>query len=75
MGERPDQGFADRLAALVEKRRSQIVLGLDPDPSALWPVAVGAGALPGGAAGDRGAGGREERDIPAGAGRGVPCGF
>jgi orotidine-5'-phosphate decarboxylase len=33
------------LAALVEQRRSQIVLGLDPDPSALWPVAVGAGAV------------------------------
>jgi orotidine-5'-phosphate decarboxylase len=32
--------FSDRLAALVEERRSQIVLGLDPDPAALWPVAV-----------------------------------
>jgi orotidine-5'-phosphate decarboxylase len=32
--------FPDRLAALVEERRSQIVLGLDPDPAALWPVAV-----------------------------------
>jgi orotidine-5'-phosphate decarboxylase len=32
--------FADRLARLVEARRSQIVLGLDPDPAALWPVAV-----------------------------------
>jgi orotidine-5'-phosphate decarboxylase len=32
--------FADRLAALVESRRSQIVLGLDPDPAALWPAAV-----------------------------------
>ena len=42
MGERPSEGFADRLAALVEERRSQIVLGLDPDPSALWPDAVGA---------------------------------
>ena len=35
-----DAGFADRLAALVEERRSQIVLGLDPDPVALWPSAV-----------------------------------
>jgi orotidine-5'-phosphate decarboxylase len=35
--------FADRLAALVEERRSQIVLGLDPDPAALWPGAVEAG--------------------------------
>jgi orotidine-5'-phosphate decarboxylase len=32
--------FADRLAALVEERQSQIVLGLDPDPAALWQVAV-----------------------------------
>lgn len=29
--------FPDRLAALVEARQSQIVLGLDPDPAALWP--------------------------------------
>jgi orotidine-5'-phosphate decarboxylase len=35
--------FPDRLAALVEERRSQIVLGLDPDPRTLWPVEVGAG--------------------------------
>jgi orotidine-5'-phosphate decarboxylase len=32
--------FPDRLAALVEARSSQIVLGLDPDPAALWPVAL-----------------------------------
>jgi orotidine-5'-phosphate decarboxylase len=32
--------FADRLAALVEERRSRVVLGLDPDPGALWPEAV-----------------------------------
>lgn len=36
----PAPSFPDRLAALVEARRSQIVLGLDPDPAALWPVAV-----------------------------------
>jgi orotidine-5'-phosphate decarboxylase len=35
-----DAGFPDRLAALVEERRSQILLGLDPDPGALWPGAV-----------------------------------
>ena len=29
--------FADRLAALVEERRSQVCLGLDPDPAALAP--------------------------------------
>jgi orotidine-5'-phosphate decarboxylase len=32
--------FADRLAERVEARRSQIVLGLDPDPARLWPDAV-----------------------------------
>jgi orotidine-5'-phosphate decarboxylase len=32
--------FADRLAALVEERRSRVVLGLDPDPGALWPGAA-----------------------------------
>jgi orotidine-5'-phosphate decarboxylase len=39
--------FADRLAARVEQRESQIVLGLDPDPGALWPAALSeAGAGP-----------------------------
>jgi len=33
-------GFADRLAALVEERRSQVVLGLDPHPGDLWPAAL-----------------------------------
>jgi orotidine-5'-phosphate decarboxylase len=37
---RPPPNFADRLAALVEERRSRIVLGLDPDPAALWPEAL-----------------------------------
>jgi len=36
-------GFPDRLAALVEERRSQICLGLDPDPAKL----AGEGATPG----------------------------
>ncbi|HET9198194.1 MAG TPA: orotidine-5'-phosphate decarboxylase [Solirubrobacterales bacterium] len=36
-------GFSDRLAALVEERRSQICLGLDPDPAKL----AGEGASPG----------------------------
>lgn len=36
--------FADRLARAVEERRSQLVLGLDPDPSALWPLALEAAA-------------------------------
>ncbi len=32
--------FGDRLADLVARRESQIVLGLDPDPGRLWPRAV-----------------------------------
>jgi orotidine-5'-phosphate decarboxylase len=36
----PRQHFADRLAALVEERRSRVVLGLDPDPARLWRAAV-----------------------------------
>jgi len=32
--------FGDRLAAAVAERRSQVVLGLDPDPARLWPEAV-----------------------------------
>ncbi len=33
-------GFGDRLAERVAERRSQIVLGLDPDPARLWPDAI-----------------------------------
>jgi orotidine-5'-phosphate decarboxylase len=33
----PASSFGDRLAASVAARESQIVLGLDPDPMALWP--------------------------------------
>ena len=44
------QTFGDRLAQLVDRRRSQLVLGLDPDPARLWPRAIqlagGAGDLP-----------------------------
>jgi orotidine-5'-phosphate decarboxylase len=39
-GTSPASGFGDRLAAAVAERESQIVLGLDPDPSRLWPDAV-----------------------------------
>ena len=35
-------GFAQRLGDAVSLRRSQIVLGLDPDPAALWAAASGA---------------------------------
>jgi orotidine-5'-phosphate decarboxylase len=33
-------GFGERLAARVAERGSQIVLGIDPDPGALWPAAA-----------------------------------
>jgi orotidine-5'-phosphate decarboxylase len=36
--------FGDRLAEAVSARRSQLVLGLDPDPAQLWPSAVELGA-------------------------------
>jgi orotidine-5'-phosphate decarboxylase len=32
--------FGDHLAGCVQRRRSQIVLGLDPDPARLWPEAL-----------------------------------
>ena len=32
--------FGDRLASAVARRESQIVLGIDPDPSRLWPEAL-----------------------------------
>jgi orotidine-5'-phosphate decarboxylase len=31
------RSFGDTLAARVSERQSQVVLGLDPDPGALWP--------------------------------------
>jgi orotidine-5'-phosphate decarboxylase len=34
------RGFGDRLWSRVAARRSQIVLGLDPDPARLWPRAL-----------------------------------
>src|SRR5437899_502137 len=45
----PQLAFGDLLAARVAERRSQIVLGIDPDPSALWPTAAhsnGSGEAP-----------------------------
>ncbi|HEX3392411.1 MAG TPA: orotidine-5'-phosphate decarboxylase [Solirubrobacteraceae bacterium] len=36
-GEQAAGSFGERLAARVRARESQIVLGLDPDPMALWP--------------------------------------
>jgi orotidine-5'-phosphate decarboxylase len=35
------RSFGDTLARRVAERESQIVLGLDPDPGSLWPVASG----------------------------------
>jgi orotidine-5'-phosphate decarboxylase len=32
--------FGDKLAGCVQRRRSQLVLGLDPDPARLWPQAL-----------------------------------
>lgn len=46
--------FADRLAALVAQRESQVVLGLDPDPNRVWPEALAA-APQGGTAAERAA--------------------
>lgn len=34
------EGFGDRLVSRVAVRRSQLVLGLDPDPARLWPQAI-----------------------------------
>ena len=36
----PAEPFGDRLAAAVATRESQVVLGIDPDPAALWPTAL-----------------------------------
>ncbi|WP_320671487.1 orotidine-5'-phosphate decarboxylase [Patulibacter defluvii] len=33
----PDPPFGDRLASAVARRESAVVVGLDPDPSRLWP--------------------------------------
>lgn len=44
------RSFGDTLAARVGERRSQIVLGLDPDPGALWPGAEGSRGGDGGGA-------------------------
>jgi orotidine-5'-phosphate decarboxylase len=48
------QPFGERLAERVRERDSQLVLGLDPDPGALWPDALAA-ASPSGTAAERAA--------------------
>jgi len=45
--------FADRLAEVVDERRSQIALGLDPDPMRLLPDAVERASSSGGSAAER----------------------
>jgi orotidine-5'-phosphate decarboxylase len=40
--------FADRLAAVVHERESQVALGLDPDPAQLLPEAVAGESAPSG---------------------------
>jgi orotidine-5'-phosphate decarboxylase len=47
--------FADRLAAVVEERRSQIALGLDPDPMQLLPEAVSGSSQANGSVAERAA--------------------
>jgi orotidine-5'-phosphate decarboxylase len=59
-------GFGDRLAGRVEERESQIVLGLDPDPMALWPeVEVDAGDAPIAGEGNGGGAGEPIRKLAA----------
>jgi orotidine-5'-phosphate decarboxylase len=36
----PRRNFGDRLTDAVAARKSQIILGIDPDPAKLWPAAV-----------------------------------
>ncbi len=69
----PAVGFGDTLAARVSERESQIVLGLDPDPMALWPgvVAHGEGARLDALPADDTPAGRSEdnsEDMPSGGG-------
>jgi len=52
------QQFGDRLAVRVAERESQLVVGIDPDPAALWPGTQNAAerrAQEGGAAAERAA--------------------
>jgi orotidine-5'-phosphate decarboxylase len=51
----PGASFGDRLASLVAERSSQIVLGLDPDPSRLWPGAPADAGSPDAAPAERAA--------------------
>ena len=45
--------FGERLSAAVQARRSQLVLGLDPDPAKLWPAGRTAGEQVAGSAAER----------------------
>lgn len=55
MGDAAPRHFGERLAAAVERRESQVVLGLDPDPAVLWPAGQIAGEHAVGSAAERAA--------------------
>ena len=67
--------FGDRLTRRVGERRSQIVLGLDPDPARLWPRALElAGEAAGGGPGRSGPGrSRPSRGEPSRGGDADPA--
>jgi orotidine-5'-phosphate decarboxylase len=57
--------FGDRLADRVSERRSQIVLGIDPDPQRLWPQALELAESGGLRRGETGAAERAARAVAA----------
>jgi orotidine-5'-phosphate decarboxylase len=65
---RSPTAVGDRLAESVLARRSQLVLGLDPDPARLWPRALELAAADegGGRAGGEGPGGTDDQAHRAG---------
>jgi orotidine-5'-phosphate decarboxylase len=62
----PDlEPFGDRLADRVSERRSQLVLGIDPDPQRLWPQALELADSGGRRRGETGAAERAARAVAA----------
>jgi orotidine-5'-phosphate decarboxylase len=57
--------FGDHLTDAVGERRSQIVLGIDPDPQRLWPQALELAGSGDGRRGDTSAAGRSGRAVAA----------
>ena len=43
-----EPALGDRLVGRVAARRSQVVLGIDPDPARLWPPALALAGFTGG---------------------------